>query len=340
MTRQRLTVFLLRDVAELDDALSEDAASTLDSHDLSASTGLVGRFYSRRNPPKDAAWVRFVQPIVENELTGLRSASASGLLLLKVDERVFALTFGYGRSFLDPAKLERRFGLKVALNLIEDNHIRSLDTKTFDEMVVSKTTQASRTSDLPTFGVDIMKDMLRAVTGSAPPTSRYTTIAGSDALVVAIKEAAIDLPGVLSDLHSHYTSTKYQSQFGWVDHMDEVRDPSLIEELDTLLVEQLRCSETSTTHMAMPENLDWEDIEHFEIVPTRRHVEFEELDLDKYLAHPATGTVDLTVDQLKRRKVLVKFLRSAEPDARWSVYQCLVSRTPDMAEGAGVGVLV
>lgn len=33
----------------------------------------------------------------------------------------------------------------------------------------------------------------------------------------------------------------------------------------------------------------------------------------------------MTIEKLKSRKVSVKFLRSAEPDSRWSVYQCLVS---------------
>lgn len=75
----------------------------------------------------------------------------------------------------------------------------------------------------------------------------------------------------------------------------------------------------------MPENLEWEDIEHFLIVPTVRQTSFDELDLDAYLGHAATKPAELTVQKLKSRKVSVKFLRSADPDARWSVYQCVVS---------------
>lgn len=255
----------------------------------------------------------------------MQSASASGLLVLHVDGHSFALTFGYGRSFLDQAKIERRFGLKVALNLIDEKQIRSLDTKLFDEMVVSKNTQTSRTSELPAFGVDILRDIVRAVTGIAPESTGYKAVSGADALVLGVASPVTDLPGLLRDLYSHYTATKYQAAFGWVDHLAEVKDPALEALLDGQLLGQLRIGDTSSTHLAMPENLDWEDIEHFLIVPTRRQAQFVELDLDSYLDQPATKAGELTIEQLKRRKVAVKFISSADAVGRWSVYQCLVS---------------
>lgn len=95
--------------------------------------------------------------------------------------------------------------------------------------------------------------------------------------------------------------------------------------LDGQLVDQLKAADTSTTHMAMPENLDWEDIEHFLIVPTVRQTHFQELDLDAYLGHTATKPAELTLQKLMSRKVSVKFLASPDAVTRWSVYQCLVS---------------
>ncbi|MFZ2501456.1 MAG: DUF6119 family protein [Nocardioides sp.] len=55
------------------------------------------------------------------------------------------------------------------------------------------------------------------------------------------------------------------------------------------------------------------------------HVEVCRPNLDEYLAQKATDAGSLTIALLKGRKVSVKFLRSADPDTRWSVYQCLVS---------------
>lgn len=325
MPTQRLTIFLLREVDGPDDALADDVAAALETKDLTAASGLSGRFYVKRSSPNTPSWVNYLNPVVDGGIQGPRSASASGLLVLAVDGHQFALTFGYGRSLLNQAKIERRFGLKVALNLISDRQIRSLDTKTFDEMVVSTNTQTSRTADLPTFGVDVLRDILRAVTGSAPEDSGYKTVSGADALVLGVDAPATGIPTLLRDLYSHYTETKYQATFGWIDHLAEVKDPALINRLDTRLVDQLKIADTSATHLAMPENLDWEDIEHFLIVPTARQAQFEELDLDAYLAVPATKTPNLTIDQLKSRKVSVKFISSSDPVTKWSLYQCLVS---------------
>jgi uncharacterized protein (TIGR04141 family) len=173
MPTQRLTIFLLRDIVDFSDALADDVAQTLEVRDLTQASGLTGRFYSKKSFPRKPGWVTYLDHVVDGGVQGLQSASASGLLLLRVDGRTFALTFGYGRSFLDQARIERRFGLKVALNLIDERQIRSLDTKKFDEMVISTNTQTSRTTDLPTFGVDIFRDILRAVTGKAPVSSGY-----------------------------------------------------------------------------------------------------------------------------------------------------------------------
>ena len=324
MPTQRLTIYLLRDVADLGDALADDIAKTLEVRDLTHASGLTGRFYSKRSFSRRPGWVTYLDPVVDGGVQGLQSSSASGLLLLQVDGHTFALTFGYGRSFLHQAKIERRFGLRVALNLIDERQIRSLDTKKFDEMVVSTNTQTSRTTELPTFGVDILRDILRAVTGKAPESSGYKSLSGADALVLGVDKPVTDLPAILRDLHTHYTATKYQAAFGWIDHLAEVKDPALVNALDDLLVTQLKASDTGATHMAVPENLDWADIEYFLIVPTKRKT-YDELDLDDYLAQTATDAANLTVPLLKSRKVSVKFLRNPDADSRWSVYQCLVS---------------
>src|SRR5690606_1799684 len=101
--------------------------------------------------------------------------------------------------------------------------------------------------------------------------------------------------------------------------------PATVTDLNERLVRQLRDRDATWTHMAPPENLDWEEIEHFLIAPTGRSHKFDELDLDAYLRVDESKASNLTLDTLKRRRVQVKFSGSAEPVSRWSVYQCLVS---------------
>lgn len=323
MKSRRLTFYLLReDIADFDDALDPDKASV--TVDIDPSTGIDGRFFYVEPHSSVPAWVGFVQPLLTDQLSGIRSASTSALLLLRTSDRIFALTFGYGRSLLDLSKIEYQFGLRVALNRIDPRQIRSLDTKTFEDLVVSTNTQASKSAELPTFGVDISRDILRAVTGEPRDQTFSKRIAGADSLVMGVKTTASELPAICDDLLTAFTADAYKSDFGWIDQLALVRDNATIDALNDLLVEQLRTGATGSTHLAMPEAIDWEDIDEFKIGGTRSHV-YEDLDLDDYLRRLGDERTTTTLENLKSRSVSVRFGRSGNFDKRWNLYQCIVT---------------
>lgn len=318
----RLTIYLLRDISVAEDAITADKKHTTLA--LDPSSGMQGSFFYSARPSSRPPWLTFVQPLLSGPQLSLTTSSASGLLVLKVDGRFFAFTFGYGRSFLDLSKVEHQFGLKVALNRIDPRHIRSLDTKTFEDMVVTKNTQASKSSELPTFGVDVSRDMLRAVTGEPRDKSFAKRLSGSDALVVNLEIAPADLPKLCSELLLAFGEDSYKTDFEWIDHLALVSDTTITDQLNRLLEKQLIAADTSNTHLAMPEAIAWEDVDAFRVGGTRAE-EYDDLDLDEYLDRLGDERLDITLERLKSRKVSVRFSRSNDFDARWSLYQCLVT---------------
>lgn len=321
--RQRLTVFLLEDVQELEDALDDERSPELVL--LDPALGLDGAFYWESRPPSPPPWVGYVTPALTALPASLRTSSASGLLVLRVAGRLFAITFGYARGFLDQSKIVRQFGLKVALNTIDPEHLRSLDTKTFESMVVAKNTQASRSTDLSAFGVDVARDILRAVTGR-PRNERFgRTIAGSDAVVLNVHGSVGDLPGLCVDLLASYQADTYKGRFGWVDDLSIVQDRDRVAELDERVVAELRARDTSTTHLATPDPLDWAEVEAFAIAGTG-NLEYEDLDLDLYLANiDEPDLAVLTPALLRSRRIKVRYARSSNWAILWSLHQALVS---------------
>ena len=322
MATNRLTIYLLRDVVEFDDAL--EPTKPFQTLALNPASGLEGAFYYSSPPATPPAWAFYVQPVLESALTTVTTSSASGLLVLKSGERHFALTFGYGRSFLEPSKIEHQFGLRVALNRIDASQMRSLDTKTFEDMVVTRTTQTSKSTDLPTFGIDVSRDILRAVTGRPRDESFAKRLSGSDALVINTDTPPTELPGLLAELYKAFQEDSYKADFEWIDHLALVDDGATITVLNSLLEEQLIAGDTSNSHMAAPEAINWEDIDAFKIAGAGRH-EFDDLDLDDYLDQLGSEKAHITVELLKSRRVSVRFSRSSTFDSRWNLFQCLIT---------------
>lgn len=322
MASSRLTVYLLRDVGEPGAAI--DLEKTPSSMVLDTSSGVDGVFYYESRPRTTPAWVAFVRPLLPSQPPSLMSASASGLLVLKAGDRYFAITFGYGRSFLNLAKVEHRFGLRVALNRIDPSQIRSLDTKTFEDMVVTRNTQVSKNAELPSFGVDVSRDILRAVTGEPRDQSLAKRLSGSDALVVNTDIAPTDLTAFCNDLLVAYQEETYKDNFGWIDQLRLVDDAAAIEQLNEELVSQLKAGDTSSTHMATPEAISWEDVDAFKIGGTRAF-EYADLDLDEYMSQIGAKRADITLEKLRSRRVSIRFSRSNDFDSRWSLFQCLIS---------------
>lgn len=323
MRSRRLTFYLLRGgIDEFEDALDSEKLDVAD--EIATVDGLDGYFVFLRPRESTPSWVNFVQPILTEKLERIRSTSASALLLLRTSGRIFAVTFGFGRTLLDLSKVEYQFGLRVALNIIDPQQIRSLDTKTFEDLVVSTNTQVSKSAELPAFGVDISRDILRSVTGQPRGNLLATRIAGADSLVMSLKAEAIELPPLCDQLFDLYKAEDYKTDFGWIDQLALVRDQETISVLDGLLVEQLRTDSATSTHLAMPEPISWEDIDGFTVAGTGAHL-YVDLDLDEYLRRLGGAKDDITLEKLKSRAVAVRFGRSGFDDKRWNLYQCMVS---------------
>lgn len=323
MTSRRLTVHLLQGVDAFDDALdarhpTPEFTSTLES------SAVDGRLYYSSRPATPPTWVSFLTPLTGPLPTTLTTSSASGLLVMRARARYFALTFGFGRSLLDLSKVERNFGLRVALNRIDPGRLRSMDTKTFEDLVVTTSTQASKSADLPAFGVDVSKDILRAVTGEPRDTSFAKRLSGSNALVINTDRDVTDLTALCSDLLDAFEDDAYKDNFEWIDHLGIVEDPAIVQALNDQMVAQLILANTDDTHMAMPELINWEDIDSFKINGTRG-ITYDDLDLDEYLKHLDKKRDSISLDRLKSWRVSIKYSRSSEYERKWSVYDCLVS---------------
>lgn len=309
-------------MTDFEDAL--EAVNELEPVDIAADVPFEGRLYVKRRVPVPPGWLNFVQDGLAGELTGLLNSGTAAVLLLRAADRMFAFTFGYGRALLASDSFVRDFGLKVVLNTVDAERLRSVDLRVIEDAVISRRTEASRASSSGAFGLDPGRDILRGVGGQPSEPALYgRQIMGSDAAAVALKVEFRELGMVAERLLTAYGDTQYKERFGWVDQVKLVRDQSRIDDLDVELIAAFADSEADTgPYLAAPSMLTWEDVEFNYTRDPGNHLD---LDLGEYLTNLDPEIPD--VETLRRHQVRVRRAGTGEEISHWSVYSCLVFET-------------
>jgi uncharacterized protein (TIGR04141 family) len=318
---ERVNFFLLRDGLEPPAGVIKDDRA-VEVHEAGDGLAFRAILYVAPVSSRSPGWVTFLKPTFASALDSLLNSSTAAVLCFQAGGRWFAVAFGHGRSLIEPTAYEPDFGLKVALNTVNADKLRSVDLRVLDDMVLTRRVQASRGSATEVFGMDPSRDLLRGVTGE--PRAELglgKRLAGADSLVLL---AELDLPGLpakAADLLSFYKRTDYLARFGWVDRVKRVRKEQT-PELDQLLVAAIANLSNQTIYLAPPVALDWSKVDGFrfsrEPDGTATHVE---LDLDDYL-RAVNGAPSL--GQLRSHEVWVFEQGSSEPSESWSVYRSLV----------------
>jgi uncharacterized protein (TIGR04141 family) len=291
---------------------------------LAKDVPFTGIFAWRKQGANVPSWLAFVKPHLNGGIDDFKNASTAAILLIEAEGRRFAFTFGYGRNLLNPEAYERDFGLRVALNTISPTKLRSVDCRNFEELTVQTRRQTSRASTLDSFAVNAMQDLLRQVMGEPTNTAFAKRLAGSDGLMLATPIVLPDLAKKCKELLAAYKSTEYQKRgFAFIDHLHRERDPTKMAILDDLLVKTLVASNFDDMHMAPPEPIDMQDVDKFVYSGGKKASTYDELESTD-LVDELGGAAEVTLENLKRRRVGVKFGTSEYGELRWSAYSTLV----------------
>ena len=330
------------DIRSFDDFLVADHGP-LKIYDLSKEFPFDARLYVSEKEDKEPPWAGYLRNGFRELPKLINIITNRALLIIAIkfrDQKIhFAFSFGFGRFFLKSSSYVRNYGLIVALNAIyrgipkkgtfDADLIQSLDIKTLSANTIHTRRQSNRRTAFEMFGVDIQRDILRAITGRpAGKTEWGTRISGSDALVLTCPVDFKDLGERCKLIETFYRRTDYREFLGWIDHIKPVTDPHLEEELESELLEKLK-NKAGNLELAPPEIVDWDRIKYFlfSFVPDQR---YEELDLRLFLEalDNKKKRAGLTIKQLKSAYRIEALDNSDELVGKWSVLQCLCGELP------------
>lgn len=257
-----LTVFLTK--KGVDGVAALDLTQRVFEHTvISLDAATKGDLYTYSVPSHHPNWAGFFGDRIDPKKLHLFTSSASAILVIQRQQRTFALTFGYARHCVRRDAVEGTFGLRVALNSIEEDAIRSIDRKTFEGVTTHVREQASKQTTLASFGVDVDRDLLRAVVGTPTDPAIGKRISGMDALSATVAVDLASVPQLLDQFLAVSAQKKYRKKYAWIDNIQEVRDPKLVEALENKLVTEIVAGDFNRKWLAVPDILEWDDIEGF-----------------------------------------------------------------------------
>jgi uncharacterized protein (TIGR04141 family) len=320
-TSVTLTIHLIKKGLHLEDVVLLSAG--MNRRSLQINPEVSAELFIQTRPRKRPSWARFFEGFVSDAEFGWVSSSAA-LLLVPIDNSLFALTFGQGRYLLAPDSWEDRFGLVVALNSIPPGEFRSIDKKILDAISRRTREQAGRAAAVQEFGVDIERDLLKAVTGKPTDRKIGEIITGGDALNVHVKTTLNHLPQLLERYRAKSRQRSYRKDYPWIDQISAITNKELTRKLDAELLVILRQRRVEHCWLAPPAVIDWGRNQGFAYGSGIKQPIRTDIHLDTFLGFlESLKTLD-EIDQsdLVRRRVVV-IGENDQPRDHWSVYRCM-----------------
>jgi uncharacterized protein (TIGR04141 family) len=182
--------------------------------------------------------------------------------------------------------------------------------------------QVSKEAAPSEFGLDIERDLLRAITGTPVDHTLGDRLGGLDSLHVSARVNLQDLRALLSRFLTQFGKETFKQTFPWIDHISDVKEPVLTSQLDVLMLQAIAARRSDKFWLAIPEPIEWADIAGFRYRRGGKYAVRHDIHLDSFLEDSGVAAGEMTVDYLQRHDVLAVDGEDTKRYA-WPVYRCI-----------------
>ncbi len=329
----KLSLYLIKDEFNQPNTILSDL-DQLKSVQLSTNRTL----YYKKSSGSQPGWItKFFGSSLNDGITeSLYTAYVSAVLLITLDisgtTKRFAITFGLGGwQMLMPGSYEERFGLMCTLNLVSPTTLKSIDKTNMGLSPKQAREQINQQGEIADFGIDIEQDLIKSVTGKCKDPSLGTTVTGKDSLHFSAKTDLTNIEALLRKYYAAYSSDEYKINFNWIDYIAEVRDPLVIENLESSLNEKLTDTSEERVWLAVPDVIEWSDVEGFYYQGDRNQV-FPDLFMKNLREYFDSKGLELNVENLRKHFACSVSSSHGNVINRWKLFNCLcaeISNTTD-----------
>jgi uncharacterized protein (TIGR04141 family) len=326
MAAKTLTIHLAKEGAnEFDDLLSQEARRRLnhpssrivDRDDFGDGARLyvfVGAF----NSPK---WLIELRRHFEFD-SRVETASAAAVLVFRAADRVFASTFAHGWMYLDDHRFEGDFGLRVAINALDDTKLKRLERANLGDALRGVSLSPFQ-RELTSFGLDDALDLIRKISGRTREEDTADAMTGSRSLRVTGEFGLADLPELAADALTSYSSEIYRdTAFRIIDSVMPIADRERAEILDSLAAASVAAA-GEDFELGLPIGFDDQAVS-FKFNGPRQRGSYPDLLMRNYVEAMGQQLRQVTSETLRNHKIEACFDEEGRPSIKWSLKSALV----------------
>lgn len=297
----RLSVHLFdKGVADWDDALRYPELDRQRPEEQAPFDCVLVTSYSSGHEPD---WVEYLSRYFNVEWYPARRAALA--LLVRIQGRVFAVTFGNGRHLLEINRTVLDFGVRVTANWLDVDEVTALGTRALGLRGRQRLTKVMQVAPIHEFGIDLELDWVCTLAG-ASDDALARSMSGSQCLHLTLPEHLRELDhlgDVLSQLLGFYESTAYRDRFPFLDLLIPLRpSDSLVTELDDAAIKLLTSRQFDELGLTQPESLaelDEDQIGSFRVAGAHRQGGTREDLTLSWLSHCARQAGPAALDQVR-----------------------------------------
>jgi uncharacterized protein (TIGR04141 family) len=235
--------------------------------------------YFQMNKSTSPTWLSFISDYFVINKDEIRNVTNSLILLIKIEERIFAVTSGFGYSAINKHQIVRDFGLRVVLNEIDPEKILKVDSRNLDSTTKQKTILINRNSPISEFEFDFNEDLISQI-GGKPAHGEYgRNFTGADSLRLSADLSLPQLDEKCRQLLNIYQADSYKKYFAFYDVLKEVKSFKTIEKLESNKINSLKNQQQIDISITPPDINEINDIYEYKIYQSSKSLVTDDLDI-------------------------------------------------------------
>ena len=317
------SIYLLKKGFDATNTLKEDSAlkDGVDANDLPEGASL----YVLDSQEKPPWWKNYFG--IRKEL---KQTLKGAIVFLPVNIRTFAITFGHVFHNLKPESYEYDFGLRVTLNSVDPDKLKSLDSL-MPENARRQRTQLSVGSGLTLFDFDRDSTILKSLTGKVRVELKqfFKHATGASNIRISSDVGPTGLANLCEKLLELYQDDTYKTSFPDIQNVAPVKDPMIIDRLNKKLITAIRAKDDNVV-LTIPGIVNYAEEMYATFVGKGSGLVYDDVFLDRYFEYLKSRGVDLDmidINALKKHHLVLTNEAGQPRGDRSNILKCLIFDT-------------